>query len=53
MIFLKLIGVIFLLFVFSVWLILCVSIGVCSGMKSYFDVKLESVKEKKKLDEGD
>lgn len=50
---LKVIGIIFLLFVLSVWLVVCVTIGVCSGMKSYFDAKLESVKEKMKQDEGD
>lgn len=53
MIILKVIGVIFLLSVLSVWLVVCVTIGVCSGMKSYFDAKIESVKGKMKQDEGD
>lgn len=53
MIVLRIFGGVCMFIALSVWLVFCVTIGVCSGMKSYFDAKLESVKGKMKQDEGD
>ncbi len=52
MIVLRILGIVCLLVVLSVWLVICIAAGVSSGMKTYFDNKLESAR-KQNAEEGD
>lgn len=52
MIVLRILGIVCLLVVLSVWLVICIAAGVSSGMKTYFDNKMESAR-KQNAEEGD
>ena len=47
MIVLRILGIVCLLVVLSVWLVICIAAGVSSGIKTYFDNKLENVRKQK------
>lgn len=52
MIMLRILGIVCLLVALSIWLVICIAAGVSSGMKTYFDNKLENVR-KQNAEEGD
>lgn len=45
MIVLRILGIVCLLVALSVWFVICIATGVSSGMKTYFDNKLESARK--------
>ena len=51
MIVLRIFGGVCLFIALSVWIVLCIATGVSSGMRTYFDAKLESAR-KQKSEEG-
>lgn len=52
MIVLRILGIVCLFIALSIWLVICIAAGVSSGMKTYFDNKLENVR-KQNAEEGD
>lgn len=52
MIVLRILRIVCLLVVLSIWLVICIAAGVSIGMKTYFDNKLESAR-KQNAKEGD
>lgn len=52
MIVLRILGIVCLLVALSIWIVICIAAGVSSGMKTYFDNKLESAR-KQNAKEGD
>jgi hypothetical protein len=45
MIVLRILGIVCLLVALSIWLVICIAAGVSSGIKTYFDNKLESARK--------
>lgn len=45
MIMLRILGIVCLLVALSIWIVICIAAGVSSGMKTYFDNKLENVRK--------
>ena len=52
MIVLRIMGIVCLLVALSIWIVIGIAAGVTSGIKTYFDNKLEGVR-KQNAEEGD